>query len=47
MEQIFRLVEMSFRNNLVLCKAIVAMPFRDKFFMKNLTPDNISLTFDK
>ena len=43
LEQIFRLVEMSFRNHLVLCKATVAVSCRDKLLMQNLIPANIKL----
>ena len=43
LEQIFCLVEMSFRNHLVLCMATVAVSYRDKFLMQNLIPANINL----
>ena len=43
LEQIFRLVEMSFRNHLVLCVATVAVSHRDKLLMQNLIPANINL----
>ena len=41
LEQIFRLVEMSFRNHLVLCVATVAVSCRDKLLMQNLIPELI------
>ena len=41
LEQIFRLVEMSFRNQLLLCVATVAVSCRNKLLMQNLIPVNI------
>ena len=43
MEQVFRLVEMSFRNYLVLCVATVAVSCREKLLMQNLILDTIDL----
>ena len=43
LEQIFCLVEMPFRNHLVLCMATVAVSYRDKLLMQNLIPANINL----
>ena len=43
LEQIFRLVEMSFRNHLLLYMAIVDVSCRDKLLMQNFIPANINL----
>ena len=43
LEQIFRLVDMSFRNHLILCVATVAVFCRGKLLIQNLIPANINL----
>ena len=43
LEQIFRLVEMLFRNDIALCMATAALSCRDKLLMKNLIPANMNL----
>ena len=43
LEQIFRLVEIFFRNHLVIFVATFAVTYRDKMLMQNLIPPNISL----
>ena len=44
LEQIFRLIKMSFRNNLTLCVATVAVSCRDKLLMQNFNPATYFLT---
>ena len=41
LEQIFRLVEISFKNHILLC--VVAVSCRNKLLMQNLIPANINL----
>ena len=43
LKQIFRVVEMSFRNHFLLCVATVAMSCRNNSLMQNLIPANINL----